>query len=327
MADSTKIEWSDASWNVVTGCTEVSPGCDRCYAKTFAERWRGTKGHHFENGFDLQLRPERLGIPMTWRKPRKVFVNSMSDLFHKDIPSDYIAQTFAVMALTPRHTYQVLTKRHARMKSLLNNDAFHTAVLAWTARLQDDKHSMPPWNPGERRLKQWPIPNIHLGVSVENQHWADIRIPALIDTPAAVRFLSCEPLLGPVDLFAGDHSTHERDFNGTDDYICLDCSTDERHVPWRVIDRSSIGIAWAIVGGESGPGARPMDPAWATSLVKQCQDAGVAPFVKQLGSVWARDTTYAGKTVAAHGDTKGGNPDYWPAHLRVREYPQEAARV
>ncbi|MEU5322928.1 phage Gp37/Gp68 family protein [Streptomyces sp. NPDC021056] len=312
MGDSTKIEWSDASWNVVTGCTEVSPGCDRCYAKTFAERWRGTPGHHFENGFDLQLRPERLDIPMTWRKPRKVFVNSMSDLFHKDIPSDYIAQTFAVMALTPRHTYQVLTKRHARMKSLLNQESFHTAVLAWTGRLQDEKHPMPAWNPGARRLKAWPLPNVHLGVSVEDQHWADIRIPALAQTPAAVRFLSCEPLIGPVRLHRGHVHCPVHDFPGGF------CSSPCPH---------AILPNWIIIGGESGRGSRPFDPQWAADLIDDARLAGAAPFVKQLGSVWARDTSYAGKTVAAHGDTKGGKPEYWPTRLRVREYPQEATHV
>jgi protein gp37 len=158
----------------------------------------------------------------------------------------------------------------------------------------------------------WPLPNVHLGVSVEDQKWANIRIPALLDTPAAVRFLSCEPLLGPIDLFVGDHSTHERDWDGSD-YLCLNCSTDQRHVPWRVIDRSNLGIDWVIIGGESGPGARPMDPAWAAVLVKQCQEAGTAAFVKQMGSVWARANGAS--------DTKGGDPDHWPTDLRVREYP------
>jgi protein gp37 len=119
VSDKTGIEWTDATWNPVTGCTEVSPGCDHCYAKTFAERWRGTPGHHFENGFDVTLRPSMLELPLRWRKPRRIFVNSMSDLFHKDVPDEYIARVFAVMALAPQHTFQVLTKRHARMRSLV----------------------------------------------------------------------------------------------------------------------------------------------------------------------------------------------------------------
>src|SRR5690554_3219149 len=129
MADNSKIEWTQATWNVVTGCEEVSDGCDRCYAKTFAERWRGTPGHYFERGFDLVLRPDKLNLPLRWRKPRRVFVNSMSDLFHKDVPDEFIAQTFAVMAATPHHTYQLLTKRHARMRSLLNNPEFRSQVF------------------------------------------------------------------------------------------------------------------------------------------------------------------------------------------------------
>jgi protein gp37 len=276
-------------------------------------------------GFALTMHDDVIYEPLTWKKPRLVFVNSMSDLFHDKVDADFIAKFFGVMALTPHCTYQILTKRHGRLRSLLNSGPFHTAVLAWAARLQNEKHPMPAWNPGERRLKKWPLPNVHLGVSVENQKWADIRIPALLDTPAAVRFLSCEPLLGPVTLFPDDHSTHDRDFDGTDDYICLDCSTDDQHVPWRVTNRSELGIDWVIIGGESGPGARPFNPQWAANLIDDARAAGAAPFVKQLGSVWARDTAYAGKTVAAHGDTKGGNPQYWPNHLRVREYPTQEA--
>ncbi|MFB7162281.1 DUF5131 family protein [Streptomyces sp. NPDC056242] len=200
MAESTKIEWTDTTWNVVTGCTEVSPGCDNCYAKTFAERWRGTAGHHFENGFDITLRPERLALPLKWRKPRRVFVNSMSDLFHKDIPDEFIARVFATMSLTPQHTYQILTKRHGRMRALLGNPEFEKQVdyeLLHFPPFADPKlirRSWPLPKPG------WPLPNVWLGVSVEDQKRADLRIPALVDTPAAVRFLSCEPLLGPVDL-------------------------------------------------------------------------------------------------------------------------------
>ena len=329
----TKIEWTDETWNVVTGCTKVSPGCDNCYAETFSERFRGTAGHHFETGFDLTPRPERMTLPFSWRKPRRVFVNSMSDLFHKDIPSDYIARAFAIMALTPQHTYQVLTKRHGRMRSLLGDctcgnghapGVHFRSAMAWAvSKANPDRIPGVPDDAEQRVYHEtpWPLPNVWLGVSIEDQKRADLRIPALLETPAAVRFLSCEPLLGPVDLFAGDHSAHERDFDGNDDYICLDCSTEERHVPWRVIDRTNLGIDWVIVGGESGRGARPMEPGWASSLVQQCQDSKTAVFVKQLGSVWARDFTVAGRSVAAHGDTKGGNPDHWPADLRVREYP------
>ena len=231
MSDNSKIEWCEATWNPVTGCTKVSPGCDHCYAETFAERWRGTPGHHFENGFDVTLRPERLEQPFHWKRPRRVFVNSMSDLFHESVPDDYIARVFVVMAECRQHTFQVLTKRHGRMRSFLNRFIFR------------------------------PPSNIWLGVSVEDQHWADIRIPALIETPAAVRFLSCEPLLGPVDLKLAD----ERDGY----------------------------LNWVIAGGESGPGARPMHPEWVRSLRDQCRTAAVPFFFKQWGAHrWVEHSAY-----------------------------------
>lgn len=256
MADKTGIEWTDATWNPVTGCTEVSPGCDHCYAKTFAERWRGTPGHHFEHGFDVVLRPERLDQPLRWQKPRRIFVNSMSDLFHDEIPNDFIAQVFAVMAMAGQHTFQLLTKRHGRMRSLLNDEDFQVRVGQMRYRLGDDGDF-------EDGSWGWPLPNVWLGVSVENQRWADIRIPALLDTPAAVRFLSCEPLLGPVDLtttlgFA--HTAHGLAY--------------------------VEGVDWVIVGGESGRGARPMHPDWPRSLRDQCQTADIAFHFKQWGE-WA----------------------------------------
>lgn len=245
MADRSNISWTDATWNVVTGCTKVSAGCEKCYAETFAERWRGIPGHYFTNGFDLTLRPERLNLPFSWRKPRKVFVNSMSDLFHEKIPDSFIAETFAVMAKTPQHTYQILTKRHGRMRSLLNRASFRDNLAAWG--------------------QPWPLPNVWAGVSVENQHWADIRVPALLETPAAVRFLSCEPLLGPVDLTDCDG------VNALDrDWIS------QMGAPHPFLD-------WVIVGGESGHGHRPVNVDWLTSIVDACRkaDAPVPVWTKQ----------------------------------------------
>lgn len=247
MSDNSKIEWTDATWNPVTGCTKVSPGCDHCYAETFAERFRGTPGHYFENGFDVQLRPDKLDQPLEWRKPRRIFVNSMSDLFHDQVPDKYIAQVFAIMAAAPQHTFQVLTKRHGRMRSLLSSSAFV-----------------------RRCAPIWPLPNVWLGVSVENQQWADIRIPALLDTPAAVRFLSCEPLLGPVDLGLADLCPDCLGLGG------WPCHTDGYHY-------KRPGIDWVIVGGESGRGARPMHPEWARQLRDQCQAVGVPFLFKQWG--------------------------------------------
>jgi len=276
MADNSKIEWTEASWNPVTGCVEVSPGCDNCYAKTFAERWRGIPGHHFEQGFDVTLRPERLGQPMRWTRPRRIFVNSMSDLFHDAIPDEFIARVFAVMAATPRHTYQLLTKRHARMRSLLNNPEWRSDVFPRESVL--DLHGP------SRPLPTWPLSNVWLGVSVEDQKWADIRIPALLDTPAAIRWLSMEPLLGPVDL---------RDCAGVDaleqDWVGGDSGGSGAPHPF---------VDWVVVGGESGRGARPMEPSWARSLRDQCTKAGVPFFFKQWGQ-WAPDgdAPYAPGTV------------------------------
>lgn len=241
MSDNTKIEWSDATWNPVTGCEEVSPGCDHCYAKTFAERFRGVAGHHFENGFDLTLRPERLDQPLRWRRPRRIFVNSMSDLFHKDVPEEFVAGVFAVMARAPQHTFQVLTKRHGRMRSLLRSADFRDRVLG-------------------HDVDVWPLPNVWLGVSVEDQQRADLRIPALLDTPAAVRWISAEPLLGPLSL--GRYVWAEPS-GFPDDWV--------------------RGLDWVVVGGESGRGARPMHPDWARSLRDECQQAGVPFLFKQWG--------------------------------------------
>lgn len=278
MADSTSIEWTDSTWNPVTGCTKVSPGCDNCYAETFAERWRGTAGHHFENGFDITLRPDRLRLPMTWRTPRRVFLNSMSDLFHTDIPDHYIAQVFAVMALTPQHTYQVLTKRHGRMKTLLSSPAFWHLVAE-----QGREHFIgcqQDWLAVGAMLGGDPLPNVWLGVSVEDQKWADIRIPALLGTPAAVRFLSCEPLLGPVDLKRAVITMgSERGHGLTASFV---------HTGG-CCERGLHGIDWVIAGGESGPRARPMHPQWARHLRDQCAWAGVPFFLKQWGEFAPED--------------------------------------
>lgn len=259
MSDKTRIEWTDATWNPVTGCTKVSEGCDHCYAETIAHRFDGTKA--YPNGFDVTLRPERLDQPLRWKRPRKVFVNSMSDLFHRDVPDEYIARVFAVMALARKHTFQVLTKRPGRMRSLVSSPAFLNAV-----RLAHVYHQVADLPADHRELVPvWPLPNVWLGTSVENQKWADVRIPALLDTPAAVRFLSCEPLLGSLDLFT-EPCDHVR-------YSCHDIGC------WKALD-------WVIVGGESGPHARPMHPAWARGLRDQCVSAGIAFHFKQWGE-WA----------------------------------------
>jgi protein gp37 len=221
MSASSKIEWTDATWNPVRGCTKISPGCAHCYAETFAERFRGVPGHPYEQGFDLKLVPEKVAEPLRWSKPKMIFVNSMSDLFHEDVPDTYILKVAQVMQTADWHTYQVLTKRSERLRDLLRTK-LRDAGLA---------------------------PHIWWGVSVENKKHGLPRIKHLRAAPARVRFLSIEPLLedlGEIDL---------------------------------------EGIHWVIVGGESGPGARPMEREWVVSIRDQCRRAKVPFFFKQWGGV------------------------------------------
>lgn len=288
MAEISDIEWCDSTWNPVTGCTKVSAGCDNCYAETFAERWRGTPGHYFEGGFDVQLRPDKLDLPLRWRRPRRIFVNSMSDLFHDQVPDEYVAKVFAVMAFAGHHTFQVLTKRHARMRSLLSRPSFPELVTTWAWRINAGRALGLPHGNAEhsRTAVAWPLSNVWLGVSAENQQWADIRIPALLDTPAAVRFVSAEPLLGPIDLTSWIGCPHdslsgvdqEPLANPTKRWRCDQCRAG-------VLDGTvtNVGLHWVIAGGESGRGARPMHPDWARSLRGQCEAAGVAFLFKQWG--------------------------------------------
>lgn len=331
----TTIEWTNETWNPTTGCDRISPGCDRCYALPMAKRLKGmeqargaanpkyqTDGDPRTSGpgFGITVHPDSLTEPLRWKKPRKVFVNSMSDLFHARVPREFLVRVFAVMAATPQHTYQILTKRPERAARILTDlcrcgtghppgEHFRSS-MEWAATSHSPTY-VPGLEHGIYHRSGWPLPNVWIGTSVENQKYADLRIPALVDTPAAVRFLSCEPLLGPVRLAHQDHSGHERDYDG--DFICLDCSTDEEHVPWRTVDNPALDIDWVIIGGESGPGARPFDPQWAADLITDARLVGAAPFVKQLGSAWARTNNAS--------DAKGGKPDDWPTDLRVREYP------
>jgi protein gp37 len=349
MSDQSPIEWTDATWNPVRGCSKISAGCKNCYAERFAERFRGVKGHPFEQGFDVRLVPEALDLPLRWRKPRSVFVNSMSDLFHEDVPDELIAAVFGVMAAAPRHSFQVLTKRADRLprwfawleemagrcKAVFSEDPleWRRAHILRAAGLRQGVHHEA--SAGDMEARGWPLPNVWLGVSVEDQRAADERIPHLLATPAAVRFLSCEPLLGPVNL--GDALTR----------VC--CRRPDLAPATGCDGPGCMGtrIDWVIVGGESGPGARPCDVAWIRSLVAQCRAANVAAFVKQLGAYvedrndagfegerpaeWPMDTAtedlddghYQGAPVRIHlRDRKGGDPAEWPEDLRVRELPE-----
>lgn len=240
MSAGSSIEWTQATWNPVTGCSKVSPGCAHCYAEAFAERFRGVRGHPYEMGFDITLREDRLDLPLRWKSPRLIFVNSMSDLFHEEVPDAFIRGVFATMRDAAQHTFQVLTKRPERAAHL--------------------SPSLP-----------WPE-NVWMGTSVENQRWTS-RIEALRQIPAQVRFLSCEPLLGP---------------------LALDLE----------------GIHWVIVGGESGPRARRMRPEWAHAVRLQCHEAGVPFFFKQWGA-WNEAGKRVGKGKAGR-DLLGRTWDSMP---------------
>lgn len=283
MADHSTIEWTEATWNPIVGCDIFSPGCTNCYAMgmaarieamTAALRKQGKAGAPHYDGTTrrvkgkavwtgkLALAPETiLTEPLSWKRPRKIFVNSMGDLFHEAVPDEWIDRVFAVMALAPQHTFQVLTKRAQRMRQYMDVFAGREMV--------SDRVQCAMWEISERRTDHfhggWPLRNVWLGVSTEDQARADERIPDLLDTPAAIRFVSAEPLLGPIDF-----------------YMTSDAMPVEGH-PWR---NGPIlqGIDWIIVGGESGSDARPMHPDWARSIRDQCAAAGVAFFFKQWGS-------------------------------------------
>ena len=290
----TGIQWTEQTWNPTTGCDRISPGCTNCYALTMAKRLKGMGQAKYQTdgdprtsgpGFGLAVHPDTLTEPLRWKKPRKVFVNSMSDLFHARVPRGFLARVFAVMAATPQHTYQILTKRPERAARILtdlctcgrwhpNGEHFRSS-MEWAATSHSPTY-VPGLEHGIYHRSGWPLPNVWLGTSIESADYAR-RADALRETPAAVRFISAEPLLGPVPN--------------------LDLSD----------------IDWLIVGGESGTGARPLEIGWVEDLLVNAAETATAPFVKQLGSVWARATNAT--------DAKGGNPADWPANLRVREYP------
>lgn len=303
MAAKTGISWTEATWNPIVGCTAVSPACDRCYAAREASTrlahlpvYAGLAVDGVFTG-EVRLLPERLDIPLRWTKPRMIFVNSTSDLFHEGVPDEYVAKVFAVMVLTPDHTYQVLTKRHGRMRSLLSSIAFQELVVKETLAIWNKGSSTKLrekvgwlWTIDGKMPRTWPLSNVWAGVSAEDQKWADIRIPALLATPAAIRFVSMEPLLGAVDL-----------------YPLAPMGTDDPR------ENEDFEIDWIIVGGESGPGSRRMDPAWVESIRDQCGDLGVSFFFKQAGEALAREWGLRSRV--------GKNPDEWPEGY-AQEFPE-----
>ena len=319
MSDGTKIEWTEATWNPITGCSVTSPGCTNCYAMKLAGTRLGK--HPSRAGLtqdskagpvwtgEVRFNEQWLDQPLRWKRPRMIFVCAHGDLFHENVPDEWIDRVFAVMALAPQHTFQVLTKRSARMREYLTNLGYRSGfysgprgpsafgIYAMVERWQSNFGS--PEFAGElnkasmstniaRGPNNWPLPNVWLGVSVEDQARADERIPDLLSTPAAVRWLSCEPLLGPVEF---EEAWHGED--ALDSECWGECAWCEKGLPplhncqqgraslyegrWR------SGLDWIVAGGESGPGARPMHPDWARSLRDQCAAAGVPFFFKQWG--------------------------------------------
>lgn len=266
----TKIQWANKVWNPVTGCTKVSEGCRNCYAERMANRLRGRCGYPADEPFRVTLHPDRLEEPLRWRKPSMVFVCSMGDLFHEDIPESFISAVFYVMQVANQHSFLILTKRPARMAEFLDRWVHcDHAYPDYAWHIGAGSNSGRPYGYGHYRAegkRRPPLPNVWLGVTVENQEMADKRIPILLQIPAAIRFVSVEPLLGHINI-AG-------------------------YLGWNGLRRMGDGllyrwaapkIDWVICGGETGPHARPMHPDWARNLRDQCQAAGVPFFFKQWG--------------------------------------------
>jgi protein gp37 len=283
MGRETNISWTDSTWNAIRGCSRVSEGCRHCYAESIAHRFSGP-GLAYEGLVQLDASGKSTGKwngqikfleahlldPLKWKEPRRIFVNSMSDLFHENVTDEMRDKIFAVMALCPQHTFQVLTKRPERMLAYLSDDNPRYTIR----RIFDAAEKIDAENGYVFDCDIYkPLSNVHLGVSVEDQKTADLRIPLLLQTPAAVRFISAEPLLGPVNLGA-------LKLDGPNAWTTHECKLDGLSVR----SNGSPALGWVIVGGESGAGARPMHPDWARSLRDQCKAAGVPYFFKQWGA-------------------------------------------
>lgn len=289
MSASTKIEWTGATWNPVTGCAKVSSGCKHCYAERYWSRLRHLPAYASRAFTDVRFHADRLYQPLRWKNPRRIFVNSMSDLFHPDVPNDFIDKVFAVMAIAKNHVFQVLTKRPERMRAYFDS-------LRYGSDAEDRGYKVCAWADAQfwitssevDLIGQTPkgLQNVWLGVSVEDQATADERIPLLLQTPAAVRWVSAEPLLGSVSLSVP--------FDG---YKVNAAAGARPGIP---------PINWVVVGCESGPKTRPMNPDWARSLRDQCAAEGVAFFMKQLSGD-------RGKVI--------NEISMFPEDLRIREYP------
>ncbi len=355
MANKTSIEWTDWNWNFLRGCSRVSSGCKNCYAEKMAARFSGEGlpyhgiakmvGGEARWTGEVSFHEDILLAPLKRRKPTTYFVNSMSDLFHEKVKDEWLDKAFAVMALTPQHTYQILTKRPERMRDWFNErwqpataigetdwsgrhrqvlDEAETLLLHtrfgdqdrfWTKEGGHISHSQP-----------WPLPNVWLGVSVEDQKTADERIPLLLQTPAAVRWISYEPALGSVD-FTNLTSRHEAGAVVSNFNAFFKRHTLNKGYPWP-------GLDWIVVGGESGPRARPFNIQWARDIIAQCKAAGVPVFIKQLGTVLYGSRSdweflnvrplqnFASSMPLNLKDRKGGDMSEWPEDLRIRQMPE-----
>lgn len=344
MADNTKIDWTDATWNPMTGCTKTSAGCKNCYAEKMALRLQAMGQANYANGFAPTFHTHMLAGPLKWKKPRMVFVCSMSDLFHESHTDEQIAAIFGVMARCPQHTFQVLTKRAARMLDWFRwmsqqsidpdgecpRESLHAAYCLLQAEIEHVGDGPMPIHTkfGPAPAAPWPLPNVWVGVTAENQAAADERIPLLIRTPAAVRFVSCEPLLGRIEmrpewlLYGGltDEQWKWRALSGVD--------------PYGFRPHHPSPLDWVILGGESGPDARPCDIQWIRDIVWKCRSSSVPVFVKQLGAnaverccdgfnpTTREGCACMGRDAPALGTGKRADPSEWPEDLRVREWPE-----
>ena len=332
MGDDTKIEWTDATWNPVRGCTRVSSGCENCYAERVAARFsRPGEPYHGLARFNskreprwtgtVRMVPEHLGDPLRWKRPRRVFVNSMSDMFHEALTNEQIAAVFGVMAAAPQHQFQVLTKRAERMREWfewVSREGVPWGECVLQASKMATSEVEIPMGRGNT-VNAWPLPNVWLGVSCEDQQRADERIPLLLQCPAEIRWVSAEPLLGPIDF--QDQRGWLEPFQDIDPAL-----------------RRTPRLNWIVVGGESGPGARPSNVDWIRGVVRQCGEASVPVFVKQLGAYVTCDTLgheVDGKWPKLNAeaiddnppriklrDRKGGDPSEWSPDLRVRQWPE-----
>lgn len=335
MADKTGIEWTDATWNPLAGCSLVSPGCTNCYAMVHAHRLLDKPGSHYEgttkkvNGTPvwtgkIAKAPDHImEQPLRWSRPRMVFVNSMSDLFHEDVPDEWIDEVFAIMALAKDHTFQILTKRAERMREYMEGSGHPAGLVHWQCRVYSKMNEIYEKIPEQLAHKfsksgflggpAYPLPNVWLGVSVEDQRRANERIRPLLNTPAAVRFLSMEPLVGPVDLNALVATAIKDPEKG--DKITETCLYTLGQQPAILPAHDTNKIDWVIVGGESGGKARPMHPDWVRYTRDQCITAGVAFFFKQWGHWAPLLPDFEGRGdwfIVSHGGGVDIPDDRWP---------------